>query len=217
MLLKINKTKNRLKPLYWIVWCTLFAACCSLMSCRKGDDSSSLFAFTAFEEGDIVFRRGTGWAGQMVLAADKAGCYSHIGIMVKEGDAWKVVHAVPGEPDFKGDTDRVKKDDVSVFFQPGRAKSGAVMRIEKDSLLALKAAKHALKLYHQGILFDHSYNLADTTKMYCTELVDYVFRKQGIDLTEGRMSRINVPGFRGDFLFPSDIQQSSRLCLIYCY
>lgn len=53
--------------------------------------------------------------------------------------------------------------------------------------------------------------------MYCTELIDFVYRKEGIDLPEGRVSHVNIPGFRGDYLLPNDIAQSKRLCLIYYF
>lgn len=91
------------------------------------------------------------------------------------------------------------------------------MRIAEDSASAYRAAVRAERLYHAHVLFDHDYNLADTTRLYCTELVDFVYKKQGIDLPEGRISHVNIPGFKGDYLLPNDIAQSKRLCLIYYF
>ena len=56
--------------------------------------------------GDIVFRQGSGLTSRIVQKADKNGIYSHVGIVLrdKNGDCL-VIHAVPGEPDFKGDVD----------------------------------------------------------------------------------------------------------------
>ena len=151
-----------------------------------------------FRDGDIAFRRGTGITSRVVLAADREGAYSHTGILKKKAGQWYVIHAVPGEPDFKGDPDRVKMETVEVFFEKRKAVNG----------------EH---LYESHVLFDHDYDLADTTKMYCTELIDFVYRKEGIDLPEGRVSHVNIPGFRGDYLLPNDIAQSKRLCLIYYF
>ena len=161
--------------------------------------------------------RGTGITSRIVLAADREGSYSHVGILKKENGKWHVIHAVPGEPDFKGDADRVKMETIEHFFEAGKAIRGAVMRVSKDSTVACKAAKNALNLFLKRVPFDHSYNLNDTTEMYCTELIDYVYRKEGVDLPEGRISSINIPGLRGDYLLPNDIVQSKRLCLIYYF
>lgn len=168
-----------------------------------------------FREGDIVFRRGTGLTSRAVLAADREGAYSHIGILTQKDGQWHVIHAVPGEPDFKGDPDRVKMEDAAVFFEPEKAVSGAVMRVTDEAEAASRAALYARHLYEARVPFDHDYDLADTTRMYCTELVDFVYRKAGIDVPQGRISHVNIPGFRGDYLLPNDIVQSKRLCLIY--
>ena len=42
--------------------------------------------------------------------------YSHVGILKQIDNEWFVIHAVPDEPDFEGDTDRVKTDPLSRFF-----------------------------------------------------------------------------------------------------
>jgi len=165
-------------------------------------------------EGDIVFRQGRSIASQAVLSADRAGYYSHIGIVVMYNDKWQVVHAVPDEPDFEGDTDRVKMDELGIFFSRERANSGALMRVT-NNVLAKEAAKKALDIFHRKVLFDHKYDLKDTLEMYCTELVYHVYNLQDMDLTEGRRSKVAIPGYRGTYIFPSDIQQSSDLNLIY--
>lgn len=157
------------------------------------------------------------FTSRIVLAADSEGRYSHTGILKKERGAWYVIHAVPGEPDFKGDADRIKMEPVERFFDAGKAARGAVMHVQADSALACRAARSALGLFRKHLLFDHDYDLNDTTEMYCTELIDYVYRKEGIDLSEGRTTSVNIPGMSGDYLMPNDIAQSGRLCLIYCF
>lgn len=170
-----------------------------------------------FRDGDIAFRRGTGITSRIVLAADREGNYSHAGILKKKDGQWYVIHAVPGEPDFKDDPDRIKMETVEVFFEKRKAVNGAIMRIQENSVAACRAAVNAEHLYDAHVLFDHDYDLADTTKMYCTEFVDFVYRKEGIDLPEGRISHVNMPGLKGDYLLPNDIAQSKHLCLIYYF
>ncbi len=167
------------------------------------------------KEGDLVFRRGSGLASRAILGVDKNGMYSHIGIVVCDSGRWQVVHAVPGEPDYEGDRDRVKKEDVQRFFGRDKTVMGALMRLDNDSLIAVKAASKAMEVYRRDILFDHTYNLEDSTAMYCTELVLFAYKYAGVDLAEGRMTEVTIPGFSGVYLFPSGIAQNEHLRLIY--
>lgn len=191
-----------------------------LSACRKSsfqERDMLLLPKELFREGDIVFRRGTGFTSRIVLAANKRGIYSHTGILKLYNGTWYVIHAVPGEPDFKGDVDRVKMEPIEHFFDIRKAVKGAVMRVQNDSLTACKAAFSAFRLFRNHVMFDHSYDLNDTTELYCTELIDYVYRKEGVDLPEGHITPVNIPGFNGDYLMPNDIAQSKHLCLIYYF
>lgn len=192
----------------------------TLAGCQASSDKetpSVQLPQALFRDGDIAFRRGTGIASRVVLAADREGNYSHTGILKKQKGKWYVIHAVPGEPDFKDDPDRVKMEPIEAFFKKRKVVNGAIMRVQEDSIAACRAAIHAEHLYNARVLFDHDYDLADTTKMYCTEFIDFIYKKEGIDLPEGRISHVNIPGFRGDYLLPNDIAQSKRLCLIYYF
>ena len=192
----------------------------TLAGCKASSDKetpSAQLPQALLRDGDIAFRRGTGIASRVVLAADREGSYSHTGILKKKKGQWYVIHAVPGEPDFKDDPDRVKMEPIETFFKKRKVVNGAIMRVQEDSIAACRAAIHAERLYDAHVLFDHDYDLADTTKMYCTEFIDFVYKKEGIDLPEGRISHVNIPGFRGDYLLPNDMAQSKRLCLIYYF
>ena len=176
---------------------------------------------SVLQQGDIVFRRGTGMVSHAVLAADRGGAYSHTGIVVEEEGVLKIVHIVPGEADPDGVKDRIKAESPEMFFAPDRAVEGAVMRIqdeqgmENGGEVAARAARRALMLVSAGIAFDHDYDLEDTTRMYCTEFLQYVFEREGCDLTDGARSRISVPGFTGDYILPTDIQHSRHVKPIY--
>ena len=84
---------------------------------------------------------------EVVLAADREGAYSHTGILKKKAGQWYVIHAVPGEPDFKDDPDRVKMETVKVFFEKRKAVNGAIMRVSGDSVARYRAATHAEHLF----------------------------------------------------------------------
>jgi hypothetical protein len=193
------------------VWLLLIAL--AFMGCqgRRGLPERDLSELEAgVREGDVVFRRGRGVMSRAVLTADRRGVYSHTGIVVRDSAGWRVVHAVPGEEG----GDRVKMEPLSVFFQPRRAEGGAVMRAG-DSIAARKAAERAVTLFRRNIPFDHDYDLDDTTRMYCTELIHHVFAHEGIDLTGGRRSWVGVPGFAGDYILPGDLQRSGQVTMIF--
>lgn len=168
------------------------------------------------KDGDLAFRRGVGLMSRAVLVADSKGIYSHVGLLKQIDGSWFVIHAVPDEPDFAGDVDRVKIDSITRFFETDRAVQGRVMRMSCSESAAREAAQIAHSMARRHVLFDHRYDLSDTTAMYCTELVEFVYRKVGVDLAEGRLSTVNVPGMRGRYLLPSDLMANRKLSTI-CY
>lgn len=201
-------------PVYILTALVVFAS----WSCKKGNDPDAPALPTElFNDGDIVFRRGMGIMSRIVLHADGDGVYSHTGILRREGTEWYVIHAVPDEPDFDGDPDRVKKEPVTRFFASDRAVRGMVVRYEGRPEAAARAAASAEEYVRRGTLFDHKYNLDDTTEMYCTELVNHVYKKEGIDLSEGRMSKINLPAVGGTYLLPTDLAENCHLKIIFCF
>ena len=193
-------------------FCCLFAPA----GCGKGGrQAPENLPVEQFRDGDLAFRRGMGLTSRAVLAADRRGAYSHVGILKQLDGTWCVIHAVPGESDTRSGEERVKVDALDVFFARSRAASGAVMRVEAAQEQACRAAQRALALYQAGVLFDHAYDLSDTVRMYCTELVEHVYKREGIDLSEGRRSRVDIPLFDGEYLLPHDIAQNEGLRVIY--
>jgi hypothetical protein len=189
-----------------------------LAACGGGrDEEARDFASIKAElqAGDIVFRRGTGMVSHAVLTADRGGAYSHTGIVVDDGGVLKIVHVVPGEPDANGVKDRIKAEAPELFFALDNAVEGAVMRIQNEEDIAERAARRALALVETGVAFDHDYDLQDTTRMYCTELLQFVFERERCDLTDGARSHISIPGFAGEYILPTDIQDSPRVRSIY--
>ena len=184
----------------------LFAISCS----DKNGGRTILPDDLVLADGDVVFRRGSGMMSHTVVAAD-GGKYSHVGIVVDSAGVKMIVHAVPDEPDFPGDTDRVKMESPRKFFSTINADVGEVMR-HADKNVARVAAREALRLYRCGILFDHDYNDNDSTKLYCCELVERAYLCAGVSLAGHRRHDFNVPGFHFEHvIMPSDIYESSLL------
>lgn len=202
---------RKLSYTLFILWVSFVCPSCH----NLGKTDSQTLPTELFSDGDLAFRRGTGFMSRIVVAADKNGTYSHVEILKKMQGEWHVIHAVPGEPEFKGDPDRVKIEPLTRFFSPERAVCGEIVRWGKDSLAAARAAQTALLMAQRGILFDHDYNLSDSSQMYCTELIEFAYRKEGIDLSEGRITHIDLPVVRGTYLLPSDLLLNKHLKTIY--
>lgn len=188
----------------------LLLLCLMLVGCASGDFHSILPEGVQLKTGDVVFRRGGGLTSRAVLMADAKGEYSHIGIVVDSAGQKMIVHAVPGEPDFEGDEDRVKMDRPEHFFSTEFTIIGEICR-PKDSLIAARAAEVAIRQYRKGVLFDHDYDDRDSTKMYCTELIAYAFRQAGHEIIGSERHHVNLPIVRADCIFPSDIHSSDFL------
>lgn len=189
----------------------LFIAAVMLSGCvEQASDRSILPADVRLRAGDVVFRRGGSVLSRSVVALDAKGKYSHVGIVVDSAGQAMVIHAVPQEPDFEGDPDRVKMDPPERFFSIRNAVVGEVCRMQ-DSLAAEAAAREAWRLYRKRLLFDHDYDGEDSTRMYCTELVASAYERAGVGLLTGSPRHIDLPGLRVECYFPSDIYESGLL------
>jgi len=188
------------------------AASLTYRTCRKSGSTvhSILPPTVQLHEGDVVFRRGGGMTSQAVLLADKNGYYSHCGIVVDSAGCMLIVHAVPGEPDYEGDPDRVKADRPATFFSSVYANAGEVCRTDNDTI-ARTAARTAWEIYRRGVLFDHDYNSNDTTLLYCTELVHLVYSEAGCTLCGDPTHRFDLPGLHCVCWLPSDLHASAHL------
>ena len=177
---------------------------------RQGSDLAGEVAKT-LEEGDLLFRRGTGFAGRVVSSFDAEGRFSHVGIVVREEGDWRVVHAVPYEPEDENDFDRVKCESLVGFLgrYPDAEYGHYRPKIAHESLTRIVA--HALRQSQKQVPFDHAYNLEDTTELYCTELIEYVYGLEGYSLSEGRRTEVSFPSLSGLYIFPSDLTQSTLL------
>lgn len=207
------KVEFRYSRLIIFLLALLVLAGCSGCSSTSTTDFSALV--TKLEEGDLLFRKGTGVVGHIVTSVDNRGDYSHVGIVVRKDSAWHVVHAVPHEPDFKGDIDRVKIESVERFLGRYPEASFGHYRVKIGSDSVAIAVANALRLSEQLVPFDHDYDLSDTSSLYCTEFVEYIYSLAGIELSEGRRTELFFPSLSGNYIMPSDLTESAYLEPIY--
>ena len=195
-------------------FCLLFLSGCKSSVAAPGPE----LPFPDMREGDLAFRCGQGVFSRAVTSAQEDPLYSHVGVLVRDGEVWKVVHAVPAEPDFPGDFDRVKAEPVSIFFAPGRAYRGCLAHTGlSDSLQVSALRASALRFAADSVRFDNGYSLEDSSSLYCTELVWRLYRRAGIDLSEGRRRRLDVFRIHADCLLPEHLYTYSANQVYFQY
>ena len=169
------------------------------------------------QAGDIAFRRGESIASEVVLYNDIDGRYSHVGLVVETDSGLMVAHSVPGETSTQETIDAIQIEHINHFFEPKVSVRGEIMRMNLDSAQRHLLNILALKKVDDKVPFDHNYDLSDTTKLYCTELLQLLFKNIGIDLAQGRTTPINVPGLSNNYIMPSDIYNNNNLKTIFYY
>jgi hypothetical protein len=179
----------------------------------QGHATPPSFAGT-LEDGDIVFRRGRDLVSRIVLEADTASPYSHVGMVVKTRKGVTVVHAVPAEA--PGELDEVKSEPLDAFLAVERSTSFVVYRVSEAAVpnyrdVRATAANLALALASRHIPFDSDLDLSTKDRLYCTELIHYVYQSAGLDLLQGKFDELNVPFKKGPFILPSSLAGSSFL------
>ncbi|MBE2280078.1 MAG: hypothetical protein IAE91_06785 [Ignavibacteriaceae bacterium] len=163
------------------------------------------------QNGDLIFRRGISLISIAVLAVDKESQYSHVGIIFLENEKISVVHSVPEEE--PGEGDYVKKESLEVFLKQDRTSNFGVFRV-KDSSVANKAAEYSIRLFKEKTPFDNDYNLQDTAKVYCTELIYHAYYKYGIDLSSGEFDEVSFPTGNKKLILPGRIASNKNLQII---
>lgn len=202
------------RPIFNIL--LLVACAMGMIQCSSQQQKPTLdIPVNLLQEGDIVFRRGEGFTSDIVAYNDADGKYSHVGIIAKVDSNLVIVHAVPGESD--DGRDIVKAVKLEDFFAPDKALKGEIMRITLNSEQRQNISHRAIKKACSQVEFDHQYNIDDTSKLYCTELLQLLFGHIGIDLAQGRITHINVPGMTGNYIMPSDIHKNPELESIFIF
>ena len=200
-----NDKKSRFVAAFFVGLCVAFVGC-------NHPREQVLYETKEWREGDLVLRCGYGMESRAVTERSQS-TYSHIGIVHYDSTQgeWQVIHAVPGEDE----PEYVKTEPVSLFYSPERARKGAWLRIDCSDSIARKAVQYALAIVKEQYFFDNNYLLADSSQLYCTELVWRAYNRQGIDITSG--NRHSVPSLfckEGECIFPKDIEQSATTLFI---
>lgn len=188
----------------------LLLICLLAVSCRKKNAlSSALLPDTLqLRNGDMVFRKGRSNLSHIIMTIHP-GEFSHTGILFKSKDGWSVIHA--SENDDNGGREEVTVVSLSQFISG--AKGIGIARVKCTSRQAGTATRAALKMASDKIPFDAGYDLTDTTKVYCTEMVYLAYKTAGINLL--KTIPLNRPAMFSDYLFPEDLWKNRAVTPLF--
>lgn len=213
-LLFVNKGRGSLRAVSAFFFCFLLI----LAGCRREVPAEDYVLPDAvcLQSGDLAFREGESRESRAVTTLDRSSLYTHVGMVVWNGDGWYVLHAVPSERATKQEEDSVKLEPIGTFFRSDRAVKGGVYRYPVSPADTLALRLRGLALYHdRHPLFDNLFDADDSTAFYCTELVCFLYQQvTGIDLSEGR--RHNLPLYP-NLIFCSDVFQNNSLEEVFAF
>ena len=214
-------SESRRKSLMLRPFFILIVAACllsGLAQCSSGEVRHAVeLPLGEFRAGDIIFRRGEGMTSDFVAFNDPEGEYSHVGMIISTDSGLMAVHALPGSHPTQAGEDLVRAETLQEFFAPENALYGKVMRLPMRDAQRAELSQRALEKVAQRVEFDHDYDDKDTVRLYCTELLQLLYSHVGIDLAEGRITSISVPGVHADVIMPADVHRNSLLTPIFSY
>jgi uncharacterized protein YycO len=199
---------------FFIYAISLFFFLLAICSACKKSKEEILKDADHLHPGDVVFRLGDSSESNAIMVADSEADYSHVGIAVCCHGKMKIIHACPSDHFEINVNNYIRLDSPDAFFDNKVCLQGAVYRCP-NSDIAVKAADVAKELYEKKIPFDFNFDINDTTAMYCTELIDFAFKKAGVSLTDNKLHDVDIPGtFVPNCLLISDLQKSDKLEII---
>lgn len=163
--------------------------------------------------GDVIFRRGRDVVSRLVLTADGHSDFSHVGVIVRDRWQINVAHAIPAES--KNELDAVKMESLDSFLRHEKASVAAVYRVREHESIRASVIRYVTEAVRNQVLFDADFDLGDSSRLYCTELVWQAYRSAGLDLLDGKFDYISVPLKSGWYIFPSSLTHSRHLLEIY--
>jgi len=125
--------------------------------------------YKLLKDGDIILRYGYGLVSDYIVKTLKEDYYiSHCGIIVIKDGKYKVIHSVSQS---LSDYDGVQEQSLEKFINHSQVKSIIVTRFKTTDKKRKLISKKAIEYKDRQIPFDHSFNINDSSEIYCSELI----------------------------------------------
>jgi hypothetical protein len=145
--------------------------------------------------GDLVFLTTRTMRGLIVrwFAPAADADYSHVGfVVVQDGEPW-VLHADPT-------AGRVVTERLADVVRGASASRADFVRLDASGSATARVVARASALAAAGVPFDDDFDLADPSRLYCTELVRDVLDAEGL--------APRTPVVRDGYLWPVDVAEA---------
>lgn len=157
-------------------------------------------------DGDLVFRTGRDVMARLVLSQGESPRFSHVGVIVKQGESAFVIHAFPHDGSTEGG---VQMESLSLFASTENAADVGFYRVKNiDEISRQKVRAYALRQI--GKPFDNAFIFSEDAHFYCTELALKALAAGGIDLSKS-IQHVDVPTLTEPVFPPDNLRRSSRL------
>jgi hypothetical protein len=180
----VSKTVKRVILIFSIILCTAILIWLFLFIYEYRSKQEQLFSTYALSkaeidslhDGDIILRHGYGLVSdEIVETLNHDINISHCAILTKDtNNQFIIIHSVSQS---LSDFDGVQSQDLKSFIKDSKPNSVIVVRYKfkpgEDSSLIGKKAKYYLA---KRIPFDMDFDLKDSTKIYCAELLWRIFK-----------------------------------------
>lgn len=133
------------------------------------------------ENFDIILSKGQSVQSKLIsLLKLRMEDYSHIGVIIKEGNNVFILHSTPDGTKTNG----IRYDDLQTFINLSNVNDFTILRCQNiSSDCNLKLRKEIISYKSIKAPFDYDFNNFDNKKIYCSELVWLIFTKANL-LTE---------------------------------
>ena len=133
---------------------------------------------TRFTEGDILLRQGNSLISTLITQAfPSAEGMSHCGILVHDQGKWKIIHSISGSI---SDSDGIRIEDLQSFIS--KAYLGNIRHIKPAFQIEPALLGNRARYYlSQRSAFDHDFDLSNSDRLYCSELIRSVYLDAGAE------------------------------------
>ena len=142
----------------------------------------SLEELDSLQSGDIIFRMGYGGLSLSIVGVlSDTIKVSHCAIVVRDGAGLSVIHTI--SPSIS-DADGMQQCSIEEFIADSRKNSIAAVRFKHDD--GQKIVAKASYYLHKKVPFDMNFDLADSSKFFCSELPMRILKDEfDFDLLQG--------------------------------
>lgn len=143
--------------------------------------SESNFAIPALtlgklQDGDVILRKGNSLLSELIARNFPAAeGMSHCGFIFKIDNHYQVIHTISKS---LSDIDGIRMSSLEDFIREAKQNRICIIRYHKE-LNSNEMKEKCLLLLKQKTPFDDNFDLSDSSKLYCSELLRQIYLEEG--------------------------------------